>query len=761
MTHHSKLTINRRKFLITTAALGGGMMIGFAPSGRKAAAAAARAAPWEQATGAEFTGFLSISPDNLVTIRTTKTDIGNGAFSAQMQIAVEELKADWKLVRGEMMPPNRNFRENNVYSNQSRYFSGRTTTPENITAYLQLGASARERLRQAAANRWSVPLGEVDAANSTLTHTRTNRNLTYGEVAAEAAAIKLNPEPTPKPPSAWTSLGKESPPRLNLPNILNGSQKYGMDVIVPGMVYAALKQVPVHGGSLKSYDFNAIKNMPGVKTVIVVDPEEIRPGLPEGVRPARALSASQNGPVAAVAVVADHYWQAQTALNALPVEWTPGDGAKWTNTKMVYDAILEQAKNPKAPNVVRDLGDVTTARGRVVEATYLTPFMDHVLMEVMSGVALVTNNRVDLWISTQDAEGQLYVAADETGIHPKDVHVHHAWTGTGFGRRIYGDETRLVMAVANKMRGTPVKVMWSREEHTAQGRYRDLMAAQYKATLGEDGMPTSFFVSVTGTRPSPTRALAEHPYQTGIPNWRVQTTTFATNIMTGPWRGPIYNSNTFFTETFVNELAEGARIDPLEYRRRLLAKWGDPHWIKVLDEVAQKANWGERLPRGQGKGIAIGNWGMGLTQGGPTPFSGTTIAAVVHAEVTRRGNIAIPRVDIAFDTGGILNRDQLVAQIEGGTILSLSAALYEELNIANGAIVEKNLDNYRVMRQNDPALPQEIHVHFGAMSGHERISEIGEPPMGPPPPALAHAIFRVTGKWVRSKPFVRTDLSWA
>jgi isoquinoline 1-oxidoreductase beta subunit len=755
-------TINRRQFVISTAVVGGGLMIGFSQAG-KAHAATAKAAPWDQtAGGAEFTGFLSISPDNIVTIRTTKTDIGNGAFSAQAMIAVEELKADWKLVRGEMLPPNRNFRENNYYSNMSRYFSGRTTTPDNVNGYLQLGASARERLRQAAATRWGVPLGQVEAANSTLTHTPSERKLTYGEVAAEAAAIKLDPEPKPRPPSAWTSLGKESPPRLNLPHILNGSQKYGMDVQVPGMVYAALMQVPTHGGRLKSFDFNAVKNMPGVRTVIVVNPDDIRPGLPDGVRPARALSASQNGPQAAVAVVADHYWQAQTALNAMPIEWNPGEGAKWT-TKTIYDGAFAAAKNPTAPNVVRDLGDVGPAleSGKRVEATYFTPYMDHFLMEGMSGVALVKNDRVDVWISTQDAEGILYIAADETGVHPKDVHVHHAWTGIGFGRRVYGDEGRMVVAVANKLRGTPVKVMWSREETQAQGRYRDLMAGHYKATLGDDGMPKAFFASVAGTRPSPTRALAEHPYQTNIPNWRVQATTFNANVMTGPWRGPIYNSNTFFTETFVNELAETARIDPIEYRRRLLAKFDDPNWIKVLDELAQKSGWGQSLPRGTAQGVAIGNWGMGLTRGGPTPFSGTTIAAVVTAEVTRRGNIAIPRVDVAFDAGGFLNRDMVIAQIEGGTILSLGSALYEELNVANGAIVEKNLDHYRVMRQSDPALPQEIHVHFGAMSGHERISEIGEPPMGPPPPALAHAIYRITGKWVREEPFSKYNLSWA
>jgi isoquinoline 1-oxidoreductase beta subunit len=754
----ASVELDRRQFLIGAAALGGGLAVGILPL-EGAQAALGRDNPGQQSSGAEFTGVVSIAPDNTVTIRTVKCEIGNGVHTGMAMIVTEELQCDWSLVRGEYMPPNRNLRENNLYSKTGAlaYFSGRSTGKEMMEQLLQIGASARERLRLAAAQRWNVPVVEVAAANSVLTHAPSGRKATYGEVAAAAAAVQLDKEPALKPRAEWSFLGKASRKRMNLPFILDGSAKYGLDIQVPGMVYAAVRHVPAHGGRLKRVDADKVRGMPGVRGVVIIDPDEKRGGLPERMTAPMGLSASTNGPQAAVAVIADHFWQAKVALDALPVEWDPGEGANWPNTQAVYDGAVKAARDTASGNLLRNQGDVDAASraGKRVEMEFLTPYQDHFVMEPLNGTALVAADRCDVWISTQHAQQAMYVAADETGLHPEKVHVHATYVGVGFGRRIYGDDVRTVVAIARKLPGTPVKVIWTREETTRQGRYRDIAAARLSATLGDDGMIKALDISQAASRPIG-RNLTDTPYQLAIPNFRARTKRFATNIMNGPFRGPVYISNCFFLETLVNRCAEEAKIDAVEYRRRLLAHFPDKGWIKALDEVAQKANWGQSLPRGTAQGVAIGNWAMANTkEGEPVPFSGSTVAAIVTVEVSRRGNIAIPRVDVAFDIGSIINPDAVRVQMEGGVIAGLSAALNEELNVANGAIVEGNLDGYRVLRQADPLLPQEIHVHFGGNSGHERFSEAGEPPMGPPPPAFVHAYFRATGKWITRQPFLR------
>lgn len=754
------IMIDRRKFMLTAAAAGGGLMIGLSPAS-EASAAVSGAAAWEFSEGAEFTAMLTILPDNTVVVRSTSPDIGNGTFTASPMMVTEELRCDWANVRGEYVPANRDVKDDGLYSSSGAlaFFAGRSTGAAAMKQVLQLGASTRERLREAAAARWDVDVEQVTADKGMLTNGSDGKTLTYGDVAAEAAGILLIEEPAPTPREEWTFLGKASPPKIQRPELLNGRAIYGIDVQVPGMVYAALRQVPAQGGRLKSVDADAVLGMPGVRKVVVVDPDEIRPGLPEGKRAPFGLSATNTGPQAAVAVIADHYWQAQTALDLLPVEWDSGDGAKWTTTQTIYDALLQKLETPEEPNVVRKQGDMAAADGPMdFESTFYTPYMDHFNMEPLNGTALVTSDRVDIWMPSQHPLQGLFVVADETGVHPDDVHIHQTWVGTGLGRRVYGNDTRMVAAVAKQMPDTPVKVVWSREESLRQGRYRVLLSGKLGAKVDAQGMPETVMISAAGAGVSG-RALADSPYQTNVPNWKVQTQSFDSNLMTGPWRGPVYNSNCFMLETFINELAESAKIDAIDYRRKLLANYEDKSWIKLLDVVGEKSGWGNELPRGMAQGVAIGNWGMGVQkEGGPTPFSGTTIAVVVTAELSRRGEIRIPRVDLAVDTGSYINAGLVRQMMEGGIVLSLGAAMHEEINVRDGRVVEGNLDTYSVIRQNDPLLPEEIHVHLDGMSMHERFSEAGEPPMGPPPPALAHAIYKLSGTWMRSHPFSKIDL---
>jgi isoquinoline 1-oxidoreductase subunit beta len=516
-------------------------------------------------------------------------------------------------------------------------------------------------------------------------------------------------------------------------------------------VYAALRQTPVQGGKLKSYDFDAIKNMPGVLAVVTVErtiphPTELKPPFPFGV------SAVQS----AVAVIADHYWQARTALDALPIEWDEGPGGRWKTTGQLYDAALA-ALDKEGEKLEKSVGDVHAAMEgapTIVEGRYLTPYCEQAPMEPLNGTALVTKDRVEVWHPTQHSQFGFLIAADETGVDPRNVFFHQTYVGGGFGRRAFAEDVRMVVAIAKKFPDRPVHVIWSREEATRQGRYRPLMAAKFRASLGTDGMPTAFHARVSGGPGFFLMGMPDTAITSGVvPNVRIESQIVPFHILTGPYRGPGYNSSAFFFETFIDECAIRMGMDPLEYRLKLYSKWDDIGWTKCLREVAEKAGWGAKLPKGQGRGIAVSNWGMD-----GKPNAGTTCATVAKVEVSKSGQLKILRIDVAFDTGRVLNQDAVATQIEGGTLFGLNMSLNEELNVKNGQIVEGNFDQYPIIRM--ATAPRSVNVHFGGLSDNARFSEIGEPPVGPIGPAIGNAIFQATGKRIRSTPFRKHDLTW-
>lgn len=752
--------LDRRRFLITASAVGGGLAIGFSSApGEAVTGAAPLAGPWGGGplTGAEFTPWLMIAPDNTVTVRVASPETGNGVMTQAAMTIAEELACDWSKVQVEYAPPARNYKEGGIYSKPVgplAYFSGRSTSDERIKLGLQVGASARVRLQTAAASRWKVPVADVEAANGVLTHKATGRSLTFGDVAAEAAKVKLAAEPALKPQSAWTLLGKTSPGKLNNPAIVDGSAVYGMDVRLPNMLYAALKQSPVQGGKLKSYDAEAIKNMPGVVAVVVVDPSEARGSLGNKL-PFGAVSAAASAAQSAVAVVAEHYWQARRALDALPVTWDDGAGGQWKTTAQVYDAALK-ALDRSDGKVVKSIGDaaVLDRQPTVVEGTYRTPYSEHACMEPLNGTALVTADSVEVWHPTQHPEQAFWIAADEAGVAPEQVVMHATYVGGAFGRRIYGNDLRMVVAVAKKVPGRPVHVIWSREETTRQGRYRHMVAAKLRAGLDQTGKLQALSSRLVSTEGLSLTGHADTAYANSqIPNVRIEQQNLPLHLMTGPYRGPGYNALAFVTETFIDECAVAAGADPLEYRLKLLAGYVDPGWALCLKEAASKAGWGKSLPKGVGQGIAVSNWGSG-----GKPQAGTTVCTVATVEVTKAGALRVLELDIAFDTGRILNRDAVHTEIEGGAVFGLNMSLHEEINIANGRVVEDNYDQYLMLRGGD--MPK-INVHFGALSGHERFGEVGEPPVGTVGPAIGNAIYRATGKRIRTMPFSKLDLSWA
>lgn len=744
--------ISRRSFMISVMGAGGALVMG----SLKAEAAYTDVSPWTKplAEGAqEFTPWLSIAPDGTVTVYVAAPDIGNGTLTQALSFVFEELAPRWDDLKAEYASTNLNHKLQNFYGNVGgplAYFSGRSTGAHRREAYMTAAAGARERLKAAAGAAWGVDPGEIMVSDGMLSHAASAQSAPFGDFLDAAASVTLAAEPAPKPREEWTFLEKSSPAKVQIPQIVTGKAVYGIDVRLPDMVYAALRQSPVMGGRLVSYDFEAIRDMPGVRAVVEVVPND--PGEPNRIEPPFPFGGAPTQ--SAVAVIADHYWQARTALDALPIVWDDGPGAKWVDTEMMNQAA--HAALDGEGSVDLSVGDVEAEfakGGTIVEASYLTPYCEQMPMEPLNGTAIVTDTHVEMWHPSQQSQMAFSVAVQQTGADPANVEMHQTFVGGGFGRRVFSDDARMVVAVAQQYPGVPVHTIWSREEATRQGRYRPLMAGRMKARLGDDGYPTAMEVHISGGPGFFTLGMADTALPLVVPNTHVESHVVPDfHILTGPYRGPGYNSNIFFVESFVDEMAAAAGIDPLDYRVELYGRWSDPGWVKILENLREESGWGSPLPEGQARGVAIGNWGMG-----GRPEHGTTCGAVVHAEVSRSGDLKIHRIDVSFDTGRVFNRDAVQVELEGGTIFGLNMSLNEGLNIRNGRIVEGNYDEYPMLRMGD--IPQ-INVHFGGLTDADRHDEIGEPPVGPVGPALANAIFAITGKRLRTQPFREHDLSW-
>ena len=750
------ITLDRRQFLVSASLIAGGMALGIRPA---EAARVPGSVPWasDSPFGTELSPWIEIASDDTVTLRVPTPEIGNGSMTQVAMNVTEELACDWSRVNVEFCSIHRDHVEKGVYhSGFLPFFGGHGTDSVRMRHALQLGASARERLKAAAAERWRVSVTEIEAKASVLTHASSGRRLRYGEVAADAAQITLPAEPALKPQSEWTFLGKASPTRLHTPNVVTGKTIFGIDVRLPGMVYAALRQSPAHGGRLKNHKPEAVLGMPGVRAVVVVDPSKTRGStLPGKATWPLVNTLTQSG----VAVIADHYWQAQKALDALPVEWDDGPGAQWKTTEQIYDAaraLHEQSGGA----VLREAGDVSSVTsGKTVEGTYSTPYCENAMMEPLNGTALVTRDSLEVWCPTQDMLQAYWVAIDETGLPPEKVKLHQTFVGGRFGRGTQGDDVRMVVAVAKEFPGVPVQTIWSREECFRQGRFRTPIITRFKAKLGEDGYPqavTSKAVYV-GTQPLFQLPLgySDQPYFTSgiIPNVHMSAANLPLTVLNGAYRGPCYNSHVFLVESFIDECAAAAGIDPLDYRLKLMSRWDKP-WSDCLRVAATKAGWGRPLPKGEGRGIAISNWPQAAQHN-----AGTIICAAAHVKVSQAGELTVRQIDVAFDCGRVANPDAVRSQIEGGTIFAMNTSLNEQLTIKDGAVVESNFDRYPMLRLGD-RLPT-INVHFDALSGHDRFDLVGEAPVGPIGPAIANAIYQATGKRLRSTPFRNHDLSWS
>ncbi len=747
-----EMALDRRKLLISSVVFGSGLAIGICPE-----SSSAQLRPGRTGGDAEFSAWLEIAADDTVTVISPVTEIGNGSTTQIAMNIAEELNADWTKIRVVNASMLRNHKEKNVYGvGFQPFFAGHATSDHRRDYLLQIGASTRERLKSAAAARWKVPVAEIEAKNSLLLHAATGRKLRYGEVAAEAAKVTFAIEPKPKPPSEWRLLGKASPSKLGIPDIVTGKAIYGIDVKLPGMLHAALLQSPAHGGKLQSVNSVAAKKMPGVRAVVIVDPANTK-GSPVKQESTFGLadSLAQSG----VAVIADHYWQAKKALDALEIVWDAGAGGKWHDEKTIYDgarALLDKGVG----KAILKKGDVSKSDGkRIVTGEYGTPYCDNATMEPLNATALVTADKAEVWCPTQDLQQAYWVAIDETGLPPEKVEIHATMVGGGFGRRTQADDIRMAVAIARQFPGKPVKTIWSREETFRQGRYRTPIISRYKAVIDErSGLPQTVMgdCAYVGTRSifQLPFGYSDQPYFNSgiIPNIRLTTASLPVNILNGAWRAPCYNSHSFFLETFIDECALAAGADPLDYRLELLAKWDKP-WSECLRIVAEKSGWGKKLPKGEGLGIAISCWPVASNHN-----FGAVIATVARVAVTQSGELSVKQIDVAFDCGSVANPDAVRAQIEGATYYGMNAAMNEELTVKDGAIVEGNYDEYPMMRMADTP---PVNVHFGALSRHPRMAIIGEAPTGPIQPAIGNAIFAATGNRLRRTPFIKQPMGWS
>ena len=713
-------TLSRRHFITTALTAAGGFALGVGLAPAQAATLSAR--PWNddasRAAG-EINAWVVIEPDDTVIIRYGRAEMGQGSFTALPQILAEELECDWSKVKPEYASANRNFKEKKVYGSLAT--GGSRAVRETGELVQQAGASARERLIAAAAKRWDVPASECTAAMSKVTHAPSGRAFRFGELAVEAAAIKLDKEPALKKPDQYKFIGRRLE-RLDAPLKINGTAKYGIDLEVPGMLRAAIIKSPVFGGTVKSVDESAVAGRRGVLRVVKLNN--------------------------AVAVVADRYFRAQSALNALPIEWEVG-AAGTTNSTQFRKAYLD-ALDQKGAEARHD-GNVDAAMptaAKVIEATYDVPIIAHAPMEPLNAIADVKADRVDVWVGTQNADAALLLAAQASGVKPENVYIHNTFSGGGFGRRLGPDEVAQAVAISKAV-GKPVKLIWTREEEIRQGRYRTQAAIRFKAGFAADGTPIALDMRNAagssnpanvkdGLDPQTTQGLINTAYK--LPNYRVVSILKNTHVPLGPWRAPGHNQNAFFMESFIDEMAHATGKDPVALRRELLAHRGD--FQQVLDVLVEKGDWGKPMPRGKGRGIAIHE-------------SYDSIVGMIAEVAVQNGEVKVERVVIACDCGTVVNPRGVENQLEGGMIYGLSAALFGEITVKDGRIEQGNFDTYPVVRYKDAP---KTEVYISPTPG-KRWGGVGEPGATMIQPAVTNAIFAATGKRLRSLPIRGQDLS--
>jgi CO/xanthine dehydrogenase Mo-binding subunit len=701
--------LSRRTFLVTSVAAGGGLLLGvYLPRtiGAKAQVADETLAP---------NAFVRIKPDDTITLVMPQVEMGQGTYTSMSMLIAEELEVDLAKVSLEAAPAS-----DKLYALPLLGFQvtgGSTSVMGFWEPLRRAGATARVMLIQAAAAQWNVDPASCKAEKGEVISPVGDR-LTYGALVDAAAKLPVPDKVALKDPKEFTLIGTPAK-RLDTPEKVNGTAKFGIDTMIPGMKFATVAACPVFGGKLKSVDDSKAMAIKGVRQVVKIEN--------------------------AVAVVGDHMWAAMQGLGALDVQWDEGP-----NTNVATASIVEQmARAAQNDGVVaRSDGDFAKAipgAARRIDAVYEVPFLAHAAMEPMNCTVHVTKDSCDIWVGIQVVARAQAAAAQVTGLPPDKIQVHNHLLGGGFGRRLDVDGIAQAVEIAKQVDG-PLKVVWSREEDIQHDVYKPYFFDRITAGLGADGRPIAWHHRITGS--SVFARWVPVTFKNGfdvdtvegarplydLPNFLLEYVRHEPpGLVTGNWRGVGPTHNIFVVESFIDELAAATKKDPVEFRRSMLGK--SPRLLGVLNLAAERAGWGTPLPEGVGRGVSV------------QFVMGTYLSQVAEVQVYKEGEVSVRRVVCAVDCGQIVNPDTIVAQIEGGIIFGLSAALWGEITLKNGRIEQHNFNDYRVLRINEA--PQ-IEVHL--VKNTEAPGGIGEPGTIGIAPAMANAIFAVTGKRIRKLP---------
>jgi len=691
------MTLTRRTLLKGGLTLGAGLVIGFElPLSRQARA--------QQPGMFAPNQWLKIDRDGIVTITNSVPEMGQGSMTTMPMIVADELDADWGKIKVEQAPANPALYANPVTKTQS--YGGSRGVRDHLEMWRKAGAAARTMLKQAAAQEWGVPESEVDTEPGTVIHRPSGRKLMYGQLVDRAAQLPVPQDPKLKTKDQFRYIGKEGIARLDIPLKTDGKAIYGIDVKVPGAQVGSIERCPVFGGKVETFDASAAKAIKGVSHVVQVT----------------------NG----IAVVGDSFWSVMKGRRALKVKWNEGPLANLSSAEITR-GYQDLAKQPG--QVARKEGDaekVLGGGGKVIEAVYQVPFLEHACMEPMNCTASVKADRCEVWVPTQNPGGHQALAAKITGLPLEKVTINTTLLGGGFGRR--GEPDFVTDAVeTSKAIGGPVKIIWTREDDLQHGFYRPATYNVFKAALDAQGTPTAWWNRIVGPGiliqkgrapagsidPAAVEGARNHPYD--IPNILVEWKEKDFGVPVGFWRSVGSSQNAFITESFIDELAHAAGKDPYEYRRALLGK--AKRHKTVLETAATKANWGAPLPAGRARGIAVA-------------FSyGSYAAHVAEVSVTPDGQLRVHKLVCAIDCGIAVNPDQVRAQMEGGAVYAMTG-LFDQITLDKGRVQQSNFHDYPMLR----------------------IAEAGVPPVAP---SICNAVFALTGKRIRTLPIRPEDLKKA
>ena len=721
--------LSRRTFVVASAAAGGGLALGLrVPFLNDVAHAQGAEAP-------EVNAWVVIKPDDTTVIRIARAEMGQGTLTGLCQLVAEELECDWTKVTTDPITPGQNLARKRVWGEMGTGGSRGIRISQDYVR--RGGAAARIMLMQAAADELKVPVSELTVADGVITHAGSKRSIRYGQVAAAAAKV-TPPDPksiTLKDPRSWKVAGHPVK-RLDTAPKLDGSKKYAIDVQLPGMLNAAVMQCPVYGGKLKSVDEAKIAGRPGVKKVVRIKDN-------------------------AVAVVADTYYHAKSALAALPIEWDVGQNGSVNDASIaehLKDGITAQGSNGGWG--YGDAGKAIAGAAKTIEAVYATPFLAHATMEPMNCTARVSADKAEAWVPTQNAEASLAALSEASGLPLDKCEVYRPDIGGGFGRRGgTQDYVRLTTEVAKDFPGVPVKMIWTREEDLAHDFYRPVSQCKLTGGLDQDGKLVGLKIRLSGQSINaylaPTIAVGgpkerqlqgwyqepgDSQFGYDVQNLQIEYAMRNTHVPVGPWRGVNTNQNAVYLECFIEEMARAAGKDPLEFRRAMMAKF--PKHLAVLNAAAEKADYGKPLPAGVHRGIAQF---MGY---------GSYSAAVAEVSVSSEGKLKVHRLVLALNCGHAVNPGQIEAQVEGSVAFGLTAALYGECPVKDGRMTDLNFDRYQIMR-----LAEMPKIETVIVPTYDFWGGVGEPTICVTTPAVLNAIQAATGKPVRTLPLKNVKLA--